>query len=310
MQGNDQDYLVRATAADAQIRAFAVTTRNMTETARAAHNTSPIATAALGRLMSGAVMMGDMLKNDKDILTIQIDGDGPMKGLLATADSLGNVKGYVKNPEVVLPPNEQKHLNVGGAIGHGTMTVIRDFGMKDPYVGQIALHSGEIAEDLTWYFAESEQIPSSVGLGVLMSHENTVREAGGFIVQLMPFAEEETISHLEQNLQKIASVTDILKAGNTPEQMLQIVLEGFDVTFNGTRPVQFHCNCDRDRVERAIVLLGEKEIDSMIADGKEVELKCHFCGKAYSFSIDDLKELRKRAVLKATREEVVDEQKQ
>ena len=143
-----------------------------------------------------------------------------------------------------------------------------------------------------------------------MNHENTVREAGGFIVQLMPFAEEETISHLEQNLQKIASVTDILKAGNTPEQMLQIVLEGFDVTFNGTRQVQFHCNCDRDRVERAIVLLGEKEIDSMIADGKEVELKCHFCGKAYSFSIDDLKELRKRAVLKATREEVVDEQEQ
>ena len=295
MQSNNQDYLVRATAADAQIRAFAVTTRNLVETARAAHNTSPIVTAALGRLMSGALMMGDMLKNDKDLLTIRIDGDGPVKGLLVTADNAGNVKGYAKNPSVVLPPNEQGHLNVGEGIGSGSLTVIRDLGLKEPYTGQIALHSGEIADDLTYYFAESEQIPSSVGLGVLMNHDNTVREAGGFIIQLMPYAEEKIISHLEQNLQKAASVTEILKAGNTPEDMLKIVLEGFDVVFNGTMPVQFHCNCDRDHVEGALILLGKKELDSMIADGKEIELKCQFCGKAYQFSVDDLEGLKEQA---------------
>ncbi len=295
MQSNNQDYLVRATAADAQIRAFAVTTRNLVETARAAHNTSPIVTAALGRLMSGALMMGDMLKNDKDLLTIRIDGDGPVKGLLVTADNAGNVKGYAKNPSVVLPPNEQGHLNVGEGIGKGSLTVIRDLGLKEPYTGQIALHSGEIADDLTYYFAESEQIPSSVGLGVLMNHDNTVREAGGFIIQLMPYAEEKIISHLEQNLQKAASVTEILKAGNTPEDMLKIVLEGFDVVFNGTMPVQFHCNCDRDHVEGALILLGKKELDSMIADGKEIELKCQFCGKAYQFSVDDLEGLKEQA---------------
>ena len=295
MQSNNQDYLVRATAADAQIRAFAVTTRNLVETARVAHNTSPIVTAALGRLMSGALMMGDMLKNDKDLLTIRIDGDGPVKGLLVTADNAGNVKGYAKNPSVVLPPNEQGHLNVGEGIGSGSLTVIRDLGLKEPYTGQIALHSGEIADDLTYYFAESEQIPSSVGLGVLMNHDNTVREAGGFIIQLMPYAEEKIISHLEQNLQKAASVTEILKAGNTPEDMLKIVLEGFDVVFNGTMPVQFHCNCDRDHVEGALILLGKKELDSMIADGKEIELKCQFCGKAYQFSVDDLEGLKEQA---------------
>ena len=295
MQSNNQDYLVRATAADAQIRAFAVTTRNLVETARVAHNTSPIVTAALGRLMSGALMMGDMLKNDKDLLTIRIDGDGPVKGLLVTADNAGNVKGYAKNPSVVLPPNEQGHLNVGEGIGKGSLTVIRDLGLKEPYTGQIALHSGEIADDLTYYFAESEQIPSSVGLGVLMNHDNTVREAGGFIIQLMPYAEEKIISHLEQNLQKAASVTEILKAGNTPEDMLKIVLEGFDVVFNGTMPVQFHCNCDRDHVEGALILLGKNELDSMIADGKEIELKCQFCGKAYQFSVDDLEGLKEQA---------------
>ena len=295
MQSNNQDYLVRATAADAQIRAFAVTTRNLVETARVAHNTSPIVTAALGRLMSGALMMGDMLKNDKDLLTIRIDGDGPVKGLLVTADNAGNVKGYAKNPSVVLPPNEQGHLNVGEGIRSGSLTVIRDLGLKEPYTGQIALHSGEIADDLTYYFAESEQIPSSVGLGVLMNHDNTVREAGGFIIQLMPYAEEKIISHLEQNLQKAASVTEILKAGNTPEDMLKIVLEGFDVVFNGTMPVQFHCNCDRDHVEGALILLGKNELDSMIADGKEIELKCQFCGKAYQFSVDDLEGLKEQA---------------
>lgn len=293
-----KDYMIRATAAGAQIRAFAVTARDLTEKARQIHNTSPICTAALGRLMSGALMMADMLKNEKDLLTIQIAGDGPIGGLTVTADVSGGVKGYVKNPSVILPPNAEGHLNVGGAVGQGTLTVIRDLGLKDPYVGQIRLHSGEIADDLTWYYAESEQIPSSVGLGVLMSKDNTVRQAGGFVIQLMPFAEEETIAALEENLKKIMSVTAMLELGNTPEQMLRMVLAGFDVHVTETIPVEYRCGCSRDRCERGLILLGTEEIDAMIreyeASGEAMRMTCHFCGREYSFTVEDLKKIRSR----------------
>ncbi len=291
-----EDYLIRATAANAQIRAFAVTTRNLVEEARVAHNTSPIATAALGRLMSGTLMMGDMLKGEKDVLTVKLEGDGPIRTVLATADSQGNVKGYVGNPMIDLPPNASGHLNVGGAVGKGSLTVIRDMGLKDPYVGQTPIYTGEVAEDLTYYFAKSEQTPSSVGLGVLMNKENTVREAGGFIIQLMPFAEDATIDKLEQNLKNFGYVTDHMRDGATPEIMLQEALAGFDVEFTEKKPVHFRCDCDRDRVQRALVLLGKKELDAMIQDGKEIEMKCQFCGKAYSFSVEDLKELREKAL--------------
>ena len=286
------DYLIRATAADAQIRAFAVTSRNLTEFARAAHNTSPIATAALGRLMSGALMMADMLKNDKDMLTIQIAGDGPIQGLTVTADSHGGVKGYVKNPNVILPPNAQGHLNVGGAVGKGTLTVIRDLGLKDPYVGQIALHSGEIADDLTYYYAESEQIPSSVGLGVLMNKDNTVRQAGGFVVQIMPGASEETLAKLEENLLLLNSVTVMLEDGLSPRQILEQVLKGFDFTVTETLPVSFRCNCSRDRCERGLILLGTEEIDAILQDGQDIDMTCQFCGKSYHFSLDDIRKIR------------------
>ncbi len=293
-----KDYMIRATAAGAQIRAFAVTARDLTEKARQIHNTSPICTAALGRLMCGALMMADMLKNEKDLLTIQIAGDGPIGGLTVTADVSGGVKGYVKNPSVILPPNAEGHLNVGGAVGQGTLTVIRDLGLKDPYVGQIRLHSGEIADDLTWYYAESEQIPSSVGLGVLMSKDNTVRQAGGFVIQLMPFAEEETIAALEENLKKIMSVTAMLELGNTPEQMLRMVLAGFDVHVTETIPVEYRCGCSRDRCERGLILLGTEEIDAMIreyeASGEAMRMTCHFCGREYSFTVEDLKKIRPR----------------
>jgi molecular chaperone Hsp33 len=294
-----KDYLVRATAADAQIRAFAVTSRELTETARQAHNTSPIATAALGRTMSGALMMADMLKNDKDLLTIQISGDGPLQGITVTADNHGNVKGYVTNPMVILPPNAQGHLNVGGAVGNGTLTVIRDLGLKDPYVGQIALHSGEIADDLTYYYAESEQIPSSVGLGVLMNHNNTVRQAGGFVVQLMPFAEEETIARLEQNLAGIAPVTTMLNMGNTPEQMLEKVLDGLNPVITARNPVEFRCNCGKERYERALVLLGHEEVQKIVDDGEPIEIKCQFCGKTYRFSREELQAVLKKTEKKA-----------
>lgn len=286
------DYLVRAAAADAQVRAFAVTARDTVETARKAHDTSPVMTAALGRLLCAGAMMGSMMKGDADILTLQIRGDGPAGGLTVTADSKGRVKGYAVHPQVILPANSQGKLDVGGAIGAGTLQVIRDLGLKEPYVGQTDLQTGEIAEDLTWYFAASEQVPSSVGLGVLMEKNNTVKQAGGFIVQLMPFAEETVIEKLEANLSRIHSVTKLLEDGNSPEQILGILLEGMDMEILSTMPVEFSCNCSRDRVAKALYSIGKKEMDEMIADGEPIEVKCHFCNRAYQFSVEDLKQIR------------------
>ena len=200
------DYIVRATAANAQIRAFAATTRDLTEHARQVHNTSPVVTAALGRLMTGAVMMGVMLKGEDDLLTLQISGDGPLKGMTVTADAKGHVKGYAIEPQIMLPPSLAGKLDVGGAVGNGFLRVIKDMGLKEPYVGQTELQSGEIAEDLTYYFATSEQVPSSVGLGVLMEKDNTVKQAGGFIIQLMHFTEEAVIEQLEKNLAEFSTV--------------------------------------------------------------------------------------------------------
>ena len=226
--------LVRAIAANAQIRAFACNTREMAEDARRAHNTSPVVTAALGRLLSAGAMMGSMLKGDKDLLTLQVKGDGPMRGLTVTADAKGCVKGYPIVPDVIVPANALGKLDVGGAIGKGTLSVIKDMGLKEPYVGQTQLQTGEIAEDLTYYFAASEQVPSAVGLGVLMNKDNTVRQAGGFIIQLMPFAEEGVIAKLEENLAKVASVTALLEEGNSPAGMLQILLNGMDPEITDT----------------------------------------------------------------------------
>ncbi len=286
------DYLVRAAAADAQVRAFAVTARDTVETARKAHDTSPVMTAALGRLLCAGAMMGSMMKGDADILTLQIRGDGPAGGLTVTADSKGRVKGYAVHPQVILPANSQGKLDVGGAIGAGTLQVIRDLGLKEPYVGQTDLQTGEIAEDLTWYFAASEQVPSSVGLGVLMEKNNTVKQAGGFIVQLMPFAEEAVIEKLEANLSRIHSVTKLLEDGNSPEQILGILLEGMDMEILSAMPVEFSCNCSRERVAKALYSIGKKEMDEMIADGEPIEVKCHFCNRAYQFSVEDLKQIR------------------
>lgn len=289
------DYIVRATAGNAQIRAFAATTKELVETARQHHNTSPVATAALGRLLTGGVMMGSMMKNPTDVLTIQIKCSGPIGGLTVTGDAEGKVKGYVDNPEAILPPKNGK-LDVGGALGQGVMTVIKDMGLKEPYSGQTILQTGEIAEDLTYYFATSEQVPSSVGLGVLMEKDNTVRCAGGFIVQVMPFIEEEVLCKLEENISNIQSVTTMLDAGFTPEMILEKVLDGLDVEFTDTLPAKFDCNCSKERIEKAIISVGKKDIQEMIDDGKAIEVKCHFCNTAYEFSIDELKNLLKKAV--------------
>ena len=248
--------------------------------------------------MNSAVMipmMGSMMKNDTDMLTIQIKCDGPIKGLTVTADRHGNVKGYVENPEVMLPPNKQGKLDVAGALDLGVLSVIKDMGLKEPYVGQTILQTSEIAEDLTYYFATSEQVPSSVGLGVLMEKDNTVKQAGGFIVQVMPFIEEEVLSKLEENIKKISSVTSMLDKGYTPENILEEVLEGLDVEFTDTVPTQFYCNCTKERVEKAIISIGKKDIQEMIDDGKEIEVNCHFCNTNYTFSVEELKEMLKRS---------------
>ena len=288
------DYIVRATAANAQIRAFACTTREMVETARQAHNTSPVMTAALGRLLSAGAMMGSMLKVEKDLLTLHIRGDGPGRGLTVTADALGNVKGYALVPDVILPANSVGKLDVSGALGAGYLNVIKDLGLKEPYAGQVQLQTGEIAEDLTYYFATSEQVPSSVGLGVLMEKNNTVKQAGGFIIQLMPFAEEETIVRLEENLSKVASVTSMLEAGNSPEKILEILLDGLDVEITETSNTMFYCNCSKDRVEKALISIGKAELQDMIEDGEPIEVKCHFCNKGYEFTIEDLKKISQK----------------
>ena len=289
------DYIVRATAANAQIRAFAATTRELVETARKAHDTSPVVSAALGRLMTGGVMMGAMLKGDKDLLTLQVSGDGPLKGMTVTADSKGNVKGYANNPEVMLPPNARGKLDVGGAVGQGLLRVVKDMGLKEPYVGQTVLQTGEIAEDLTYYFATSEQVPSSVGLGVLMEKDNTVKQAGGFIIQLMPFTEEQVIASLEQNLAEFTAVTQVLDEGKSPEEMLGMLLKGLDLEITDTMPAQFYCNCDKKRVEKAIISIGKRDIQEMISDNKNIEVNCHFCNTSYTFSVEELKELLKKS---------------
>ena len=291
-----KDYLIRATAANGQVRAFGVTSRELTETAKNAHDTSPVATAALGRLMSAAVMMGADLKGENDLLTLRMEGDGPMGGLLATADSHGNVKGYAFHPEVLLPPNAKGKLDVGGALGAGMLSVVKDIGLKEPYVGQTNLVSGEIAEDLTYYYATSEQIPCSIALGVLMNKDNTVRQAGGFMIQLLPGASDELIDRLEKRLGKLPSITALLDAGKTPEEILSGLLGDFDLEILEKKPVQFHCDCSRERVERAIVSIGKKEIREMIEEGKPIEAGCQFCNKKYSFSVEELEELLQKAV--------------
>ena len=285
--------MIRATAAEGQIRAFAVTSKELVEEARKRHNTSPIVTAALGRLMSGAVMMGSMMKGEKDLLTIRVNGDGPMRGMTVTADAAGNVKGYPFVPDVVLPANALGKLDVAGAIGAGNMSVIKDMGVKEPYIGQTALQTGEIAEDLTYYFAVSEQVPSAVGLGVLMNKENTVEQAGGFIIQLMPFAEEEVIEKLEKKVAEVTSVTSLLAQGYNPEMILQKLLGDLGLEITENMPVRFYCGCSKERVTKALASISRAELDEIIKDGKPIEVNCDFCNTHYTFDIDELKEIGK-----------------
>lgn len=288
-----KDYMIRATAADGQIRAFALTGRQMVESARLAHGTAPVVTAALGRSLVAAAMMGSMMKGEEDRLTLHIQGTGPMRGLNVTADSHGNVKGYPFEPQVDIPANAQGKLDVGGAIGAGNLVVIKDLGLKDPYVGQTSLQTGEIAEDLTYYFATSEQVPSSVGLGVLVDTDCTVRQAGGFIIQLMPDVTDEVIDTLEKRISEVKSVTEMLEAGHSPEDILEELLGGMGLEILETLPVGFHCDCTKDRVLSAIASIDKKDLQSMIDDNEPIEVRCQFCNKNYKFEVEELKEIVK-----------------
>ena len=289
------DYMIRGTAQNDEIRFFAAYTKETVEYARTAHGLSPIATAALGRLLTGGAMMGAMMKSEDDLLTLKIDCDGPIKGLLVTADCAGHVKGYVRNPDVVLPPNDKGKLNVGGALDLGVLSVIRDTGLKEPYIGQTILVTSEIAEDLTYYFATSEQTPSSVGLGVLMDKDlGSVKEAGGFIIQLMPFASDATITALEERISKVTSVTNYLETGMTVEEMMNVLLEGMDPVVMETMPVEFVCNCSREKTSDMIESLPAQELQEMIDEGKEVEVVCLFCSTKYVFTVDELQDMLDR----------------
>lgn len=289
------DYLVRATAADSQIRAFAATTKELVEFMRAAHDCSPTVTAAVGRLMTAGVMMGSMMKNDDDLLTLHIKSDGPIEGIIVTADANGHVKGYPYNPSVDLPANAKGKLDVSGIVGKGQLRVIRDTGLKDPYVGTVDLVSGEIAEDVANYFVTSEQVPSAVALGVLTGNEEPVMQAGGLIIQMLPFASDEVLDKLEKRLSEMPSITTMLRRGMTPEEILSYTLGDMGLDITDKMPLSFTCNCSEERIEKALISTGAEELQAMIDEGKEIEVNCSFCGKHYKFSVDQLKMLYKSA---------------
>lgn len=276
------------------MRAFAVSSRNLTERARVCHNMSPVISAALGRLLAAGAMMGVMMKGSEDLLTLQIISDGPAKGLVVTADAAGNVKGYPQAADVELPANALGKLDVGGAVGSGILRVIRDLGLKEPYVGTTQLQTGEIAEDLTYYFASSEQVPSSVGLGVLVDTDCSIRQAGGFILQLMPQADDEVIAQLEKNISEISPVTDMLERGLTPEDMLEELLKGLEMEVIDSVPVNFACNCSKERVQNALASISKSDMKSMVDDGEPIEVKCQFCNTAYTFDVEELKKMLER----------------
>ncbi|MGL5717474.1 MAG: Hsp33 family molecular chaperone HslO [Paraclostridium sp.] len=289
-----KDYIIRATAGKGQIRAFVATTKNMVETARDFHKTSKVATAALGRTITATSIMGLMMKNDGDKLTVIINGGGPIGNIVATANAKGTVKGYVSNPNVVVEDYANGKLNVAAAVGtEGTVRVTKDLGLREPYNGSYPMVSGEIAEDLTYYFALSEQTPSVVALGVLTKEEE-VECAGGFIIQLMPDAEEENIAKLEENIAKLESVTTMLSNGNNPEAILNIVLEGLNPQILDTCEVKFDCECSKERVEGVLISIGKQQLAEIIEEDKQAEIGCQFCNTNYLYSEDELKEILKK----------------
>ncbi len=298
------DYILRATAAGEHIRAFAICSTEMAEYARVRHNSTPVVTAALGRLLSAGAMMGVMMKGEKDVLTITMKGDGPIGSLTVTADSKGNVKGYADNPFVDIPLNYAGKLDVGAAIGYGELTVIKDMGLKEPYVSQVPLGTSEVAEDLTYYFARSEQTPSAVALGVLVNPDESVRQAGGFIIQLMPNVSDEIVSRLEKKLGEIPAVTNMMEAGMGPEEILEEILGEFDLEINEKLDTQFYCGCSKEHIARALISMGKEELQKIIDDGEPITVNCHFCNTDYTYSVDEVKELLDFARIKSAAKKI------
>lgn len=286
-----KDYCLRASAAGGQIRAFAAYSKHLTNRAAVIHGTSPVASAALGRLLTAAAMMGLMAGNDKDLLTISIKGDGPMGGLLATADGLGRVKGYVVNPHCVVENKANGKLDVSGAIGAGFITVVKDLGLKEPYTGKLELISGEIAEDVAGYFLMSEQTPSVLSLGVLVERDHSIKEAGGFLLQLMPGHDAALIDRLEAVMENFPTVTELFAQGKSPEDVLEMLLGDFGYEITQTHPIEYYCNCDRDRVTGAIISIGRAELAQIIEEDGQAEINCHFCEGQYRFSREELEDM-------------------
>ena len=286
------DQLVRAISRDGAVKAVAVSTRGLTERARQIHKTLPVATAALGRTLAAASMMGNALKGDGSSVTLQIKGGGPLGTLLAVSDNEGNVRGTVENPAVDLPLRSDGKLDVGAAVGcDGTLTVIRDLNMKEPYVGSVGLLGGEIAEDLAAYFVESEQIPTACGLGVLVDRDQSVLAAGGYLIQLLPGAGEDTISKVEGGILAAGSVTGLLRESDDPEALLYRVLSDFDLEILERTPIEYRCYCSRERMERALISIGREELRALIDEKGEAELTCRFCDNVQHFSRADLEAL-------------------
>ncbi len=285
---DNKDYIVRASLANDSVRAFAISSTHLVAEARERHKTLPVVTAALGRLLSAGAIMGSMMKGDKDIVTITLKGDGPAGYITVTADSHGHVKGFPGNPNVDIPRKYAGKLDVGIAVGNGLLTVSYDLGLKEPYSGQVELQTGEVAEDLAYYFTVSEQLPSAVGLGVMVDTDSSVKHAGGFIVQLLPEAPEEVIELLEKKLANIEPVTTMMEKGMKPEDMLSYIFEGIDIEFTEKRDVEFYCDCSKEKVSRALAAMGDGELQGIIDDDEEIEVKCFFCNTAYKFSVEDI----------------------
>ena len=287
-------YILRGTSKNHGIRIFAADTTSMVEEARRLHNTSPVASAALGRALTASSIMGIMMKGDNDKLTLSINGKGPLGTIVCVADSKGTVKGYVSNPLVDIPNRADGKLDVGSAVGiNGLVTIIKDMGMKEPYTGQYPLVNGEIAEDLTAYYAYSEQQPSAIALGVLVDVDYSIKAAGGFIVQLMPEAEEKDIDILEKNLSQITSVSHLIDDGKTPEDLINLVLKDLEPMVYEKIPVSYKCDCSRERIEKALISIGKKDLDEIIKEDKLAEISCHFCNTVYHFNEAELIDLRK-----------------
>ena len=287
-----KDYIVRAMSADGFVKAMAIASTNLVERARNIHKTTPTATAALGRVLTAASMMGNLQKVENGALTLQVKGNGPLGTILATSDAVGNVRGYVRNPSISLLEKYAGKLDVGAAVGtDGMLTVIRDLQMKEPYIGSVALVSGEIADDVTAYFAQSEQTPTACALGVLVDTDQSVKVAGGYLIQLLPGAPEEIISKLEQGIAKAGAVTPMLSDGLTPEDILRRVMTDFELDFLETTEVSYKCYCSRERVTSTLIAVGKKDLQEMIDEGKPISIECQFCDTKYQFTPDDLKAL-------------------